>query len=42
MSPGNAPVTTDVTPKIRATVRDNLTNLQKANVKLYVLRRAGL
>ena len=38
MSPGNAPVTTDVKPKIRATVRDNLTDLQKANAKLYVNR----
>jgi hypothetical protein len=36
MSPKNASVTTDVTPTIKATVRDNLTNLQKANVKLYV------
>ncbi len=36
MSPRKASVTTDVTPTIRAIVRDNLTNLQKANMKLYV------
>ncbi len=36
MSPKNASVTTDVTPAIKATVRDNLTNLAKANLKLYV------
>ena len=36
MSPRNASVTTDVTPTIRATVRDNVTNLSKANLKLYV------
>jgi hypothetical protein len=36
MSPRNASVTADTTPTIRATVRDNLTNLQKANIKLYV------
>ncbi len=34
--PKNASVTTDVTPSIKATVRDNLTNLSKANIKLYV------
>ncbi|MCA3748338.1 MAG: CSLREA domain-containing protein [Rubrobacter sp.] len=32
--PGTA--ITDTTPTIRATVRDNLTNLQKGNIKLYV------
>lgn len=36
MSPKNTSTTTDVTPTIKAIVRDNLTNLQKANVKLYV------
>lgn len=36
MSPTNASTTADVTPTIRATVRDNLTNLQKVNLKLYV------
>ncbi len=36
MSPRHASVTTDVTPTIRAIVRDNLTNLSKANIKLYV------
>ncbi len=36
MSPTKASVITDVTPTIKATVRDNLTNLQKANIKLYV------
>ncbi len=36
MYPRNASIITDVTPTIKATVRDNRTNLQKANVKLYV------
>jgi hypothetical protein len=36
MSPRNASVTRDITPTIRATVKDNLTNLSKANIKLYV------
>ncbi len=36
MYPRNASTTTDVTPTIKATVGDNLTNLQKANMKLYV------
>lgn len=36
MSPTNGAAITDTSPTIRAIVRDNLTNLQKANVKLYV------
>jgi hypothetical protein len=36
MSPRPASVIRDTTPTIKATVRDNLTNLQKANIKLYV------
>lgn len=36
MSPRNRSFTTDTTPSIRAVVRDNLTQLQKANIKLYV------
>jgi hypothetical protein len=36
MSPKNASFTADTTPTIKATVRDNLTDLQKTNVKLYV------
>jgi hypothetical protein len=36
MSPRNASTTADTSPTIRAIVRDNLTNLQKANIKLYV------
>jgi Tol biopolymer transport system component len=36
MSPKNASFITDRTPTIKATVRDDRTNLQKANIKLYV------
>lgn len=36
MSPKNASVTADTTPAVRATVRDNLTNSHKTNMKLYV------
>jgi len=36
MSPRHASIIRDTTPTIRATVRDNLTNLRKANIKLYV------
>lgn len=36
ISPRHASITRDTTPTIKATVRDNLTNLQKANIKLYV------
>ncbi len=36
MSPRHTSFIRDTTPTIKATVKDNLTNLQKANVKLYV------
>jgi TolB protein len=36
MSPKNASTITDTTPTIRATVRDDRTNLQKASIRLYV------
>lgn len=36
MSPRNTSIIRDTTPTIKAIVRDNLTNLQKANVRLYV------
>jgi hypothetical protein len=36
ISPRHASITRDTTPTIKATVRDNLTNLQKSNIKLYV------
>jgi hypothetical protein len=35
-SPKPGASTRDRTPTIRATVRDNLTNLSKGNIKLYV------
>ena len=36
MSPKHASITRDTTPTIKATVRDNMTNLAKGNIKLYV------
>jgi hypothetical protein len=36
ISPRHASITRDTTPTIKATVKDNLTNLQKSNIKLYV------
>ena len=36
MSPRHASITRDTAPTIKAVVRDNLANLQKANIKLYV------
>ena len=36
MFPSHTSITRDTTPTIKATVKDNLTNLQKANIKLYV------
>jgi len=36
MSPRSGSTITDTSPKIKATVKDNLTNLQKSNIKLYV------
>ena len=36
MSPKPASITRDTTPRIKATVRDNLSNLGKANIRLYV------
>ncbi|MEJ7820323.1 MAG: hypothetical protein WKF44_08465, partial [Rubrobacteraceae bacterium] len=36
MSPGHTKTIRDTTPTIKATVKDNFTNLQKANIKLYV------
>ena len=36
MSPKPATTTSDTTPTIKATVKDNFTNLQKANIKLYL------
>ena len=36
MSPRPASITRDTTPTIRATVKDNMTNLRKANIRLYV------
>lgn len=40
MSPRHASITRDTTPTIKAVVRDNLTNLQKGNIKLYVAGKA--
>jgi subtilisin family serine protease len=40
MSPRPASVTRDTTPTIKATVRDNLTNLAKGNIRLYVAGKA--
>ena len=39
MSPGPGAVIRDTTPTIGATVRDNATNLQKANISMYVAGR---
>jgi len=39
MSPRHASIIRDRTPTIKATVRDNLTNLIKSNIKLYVSGR---
>ncbi|HET7478984.1 MAG TPA: hypothetical protein VFJ72_05645 [Rubrobacteraceae bacterium] len=36
MSPKPASTITDRTPTIKATIKDNVTNLQKSNIKLYV------
>jgi hypothetical protein len=36
MSPRHGSVVRDTKPTIKATVRDNLTNLQKSNVGLYL------
>lgn len=36
MLPKPGSTTTDTTPTIKATVKDNMTNLQKGNIKLYV------
>lgn len=36
MSPRHRSVTRDITPTVKATVRDNLTNLRKPNISLYV------
>jgi Tol biopolymer transport system component len=36
MSPRHTSVIRDTTPTIKATVKDNLTNLQKSNIRLYV------
>jgi len=36
MSPRHTSTIRDTTPTIKATVKDNLTNLLKANIKLYV------
>lgn len=36
MFPRHKSITKDTTPSIRAVVNDNITNLQKANIKLYV------
>ena len=35
-SPRHASITRDATPKVRAVVKDNLTNLRKADIELYV------
>lgn len=40
MSPRHASITSDTTPAIRATVKDNLTNLVEGNIKLYVNGKA--
>lgn len=36
MTPRHTSIIRDTTPTIKATVRDNMTNLRKANIKLYV------
>ncbi|MDP9439577.1 MAG: hypothetical protein M3P49_12695, partial [Actinomycetota bacterium] len=36
MSPKHESVIRDTTPTVKATVKDNLTNLRKANMKLYI------
>jgi uncharacterized delta-60 repeat protein len=40
MSPRHGSVITDRTPTIKATVRDNMTNLSKGNIRLYVAGKA--
>jgi len=40
MSPRHKSVIGDTTPTIKATVGDNLTNLRKGNIKLYVNGKA--
>ena len=36
MSPRHRSITRDRTPTVKAVVRDNITNIQKSNIKLYV------
>ena len=40
VSPKHASITRDTTPTIKATVRDNRTNLAKSNIRLYVAGKA--